>query len=92
MAKVLQIIDVDSDGHKIRLDDGRVVYAPHGGELPHIGQEFTEIAQPVSDDAPEVEEEPADEVKAPTIEQLDSDAQAQAQDLSVIVNQAETAE
>lgn len=39
MAKVLQVIDVDSDGHKVRLDDGRVIFMPHGGSHPQIGQE-----------------------------------------------------
>lgn len=42
MAKIIQIIDVDSDGHRVRLDDGRVVHMLHGGQHPEIGQEFTE--------------------------------------------------
>lgn len=42
MAKIIQVIDVDSDGHKVRLDDGRIVRMPHGGEHPHVGQEVDE--------------------------------------------------
>ena len=44
MAKVLQIIDVDSEGHKIRLDNGDVVRWPHGPHVPHIGQELPEVS------------------------------------------------
>ena len=41
MAKIIQIIDVDSVGHKVRLDDGRVIQMPHGAQYqnPVIGEE-----------------------------------------------------
>jgi hypothetical protein len=42
MAKVLQVIDVDSNGHCVRLDDGRIVVTPHGGDHPQVGEEFPE--------------------------------------------------
>ena len=44
MAKVIQIIDVDSEGHKIRLDNGEIVRWPHGPHVPHIGQELPEVS------------------------------------------------
>ena len=42
MAKILQILDVDSAGHKVSLDDGRVIVIPHGGDHPIVGQEIAE--------------------------------------------------
>jgi len=51
MAKVLQIIDVDADGHKVRLDDGQVIVMPHGGEHPHIGKDVSGTST-VREDSP----------------------------------------
>lgn len=53
MAKIIQILDVDSDGHKVRLDDGRIVHILHGTDNADVGQEYAD--QPVSDDGPELE-------------------------------------
>jgi nitrite reductase/ring-hydroxylating ferredoxin subunit len=38
---VIQVIDVTSDGWKIRLSDGSVVDAPHTGPTPHLGEKFS---------------------------------------------------
>lgn len=38
MAKIIQIIQVDSDGYRVRLDDGTTRQLPHGDDHPHIGQ------------------------------------------------------
>lgn len=166
MAKILQVLDVDSDGHKVRLDDGRIVHMPHGVQHPETGEIFNEAfdggeltreqkaygelflkaaemdneigrlkaenadlrEQLVDALAAKANENPkgvaeqmlevirgngralgatdsevnatveamltetaltSDGTHAPTIEQLNSDAQAQAQELSIEMNQAE---
>lgn len=64
MARVLQIIDVDSEGHKVRLDDGRTIVMPHSGQHPHIGEEVTSGAsEPQTSNIPQgVDSSPAPEV------------------------------
>ena len=51
MAKIIQIIDVNSEGHRVRLDDGSLHTIAHGGQSPQVGDELVELAAPVSDDA-----------------------------------------
>ena len=58
MAKIIQIIDVNSDGHQVRLDDGRTVTVLHSHQPAQLGDEFAELAAPVSDDAPTAEDVP----------------------------------
>ncbi len=42
MAKIIQILDVNSDGHRVRLSDGRAVTIPHGhGDSITVGDEYT---------------------------------------------------
>ena len=53
MAKIIQIIDVNSEGHQVRLDDGFLHTIAHGGQSPQVGDELVELAAPVSDDAPD---------------------------------------
>lgn len=45
MAKVIQIIDVDSEAYKVRLDDGSTIRMPHGGPVPHVGVEIEAVAK-----------------------------------------------
>ena len=41
MAKIIQILDVNSDGHRLRLDNGGVVLVPHGtGQDLNVGDEL----------------------------------------------------
>jgi hypothetical protein len=89
MAKILQIIDVDSDGFKVRLNTGDVIRMPHGGEHPHVGQELVERPFFVSDRPQLVRQVDEDSIEKlytpPTIEQLNSPAQAEAQRMSAAI-------
>ena len=69
MAKIIQIIDVDSAGHQVRLDNGFLHTIAHGGQSPQVGEELVE------------------ETHAPTIGQLNSPEQEQAQALSEEVSE-----
>ena len=69
MPKILQVIDVNSDGHVVRLSDGSVATIPHGADVPCVGAEFGD---------------PPAEIP-PTIEQLNSPAQIAANILSEIM-------
>lgn len=41
MPRIIQIIDVDSSGHKCRMDDGELAFLPHDpGCVPCIGEEL----------------------------------------------------
>ncbi len=51
MAKIIQIIDVNSEGHQVRLDNGFLHTIAHGGQSPQVGDKLMEITAPVSDDA-----------------------------------------
>jgi hypothetical protein len=64
MAKIIQVIDVNSEGHTFRLSDGSMVSAPHGGEHYSIGDEWGK--------APEPQGQPM------TVEQAESPAQVEA--------------
>ena len=44
MARIIQIIEVDSGGHSIRLDTGERVKVPHGhGHDISVGQEWPPV-------------------------------------------------
>ena len=73
MAKIIQIIDTDSAGHRVRLDDGHIVSLKHSHDVPNIGAEVN------GDDFL------FDHGKPMSIEQMNSDAQVQANILSEIV-------
>jgi len=73
MAKIIQIIDTDSAGHRVRLDDGHIVSLKHSHDVPNIGAEVN------GDDFL------FDHGKPMSIEQMNSDAQVQANLLSEIV-------
>ncbi len=48
MAKIIQILDVNSEGHQVRLDDGRVVSIPHGsGDALNVGDEIPRWFHPL---------------------------------------------
>jgi len=42
MAKIIQIIDTDSTGHRVRLDDGSIVSLKHSYDVPTVGAELNE--------------------------------------------------
>jgi hypothetical protein len=71
MAKIIQVIDVNSEGHTFRLSDGSMVSAPHGGEHYSIGDEWGK--------APEPQGQPM------TVEQAESPAQVEANLISEVV-------
>ena len=74
MAKIIQIIDTDSAGHRVRLDDGHIVLLKHSTQgPPTIGSELKD------------EDFLFDHGKPLSIEQMNSDAQVQANVLSEIV-------
>lgn len=79
MAKILQILDINSDGHRVRLDDGRVIQIPHGhGEDISVGADLDAAGGPgVS--------RHANSPIPPSIEHLNSPAQVEANILSEIV-------
>ena len=74
MAKILAILDVNSDGHVVRLSDGSTATLPHGGPVPTVGEELL---------GPPTLQFP------PTIEQLNSPEQLAANILSEQVLHAE---
>jgi len=73
MAKIIQIIDTDSTGHRVRLDDGSIVSLKHSYDVPTVGSELNE------------DDFLFDHGKPMSIEQMKSDAQVAANVLSEIV-------
>ena len=43
MAKVIQIIDVNSVGHTVRLSDGSTAFLAHRGQGVNIGDDFEDL-------------------------------------------------
>ena len=77
MAKIIQILDVNSDGHRLRLDNGGVVLVPHGtGQDLNVGDEL----KPWGIRTQRSE-------RAPSLEFLNSPQQVQANILSEVVLQ-----
>lgn len=72
MPKVIQIIDVDAEGHKLRLDNGDIVRTQHP-YVPHLGEELG--VDPTH-------------ATPPTVEQMNSAAQVEANILSEVVKDA----
>ncbi len=80
MAKILQVLNVDSDGHRVRLDDGRVVDIPHGsGDALSVGDELPPWFHPLR------HPETSDPVTIAPVEFLNGPEQVQANILSEIV-------
>jgi hypothetical protein len=75
MPKIIQIIDTDSTGHRVRLDDGSIVSLKHSHDVPTVGAELNE------------DDFLFDHGKPMSIEQMNSDAQVAANVLSEIVKQ-----
>jgi hypothetical protein len=73
MPKIIQIIDTDSTGHRVRLDDGSIVSLKHSHDVPTVGAELNE------------DDFLFDHGKPMSIEQMNSDAQVAANVLSEIV-------
>ena len=71
MAKIIQVLDVNSEGHRVRLDNGWTAVIPHNSREVVIGAEFPSLVIP--------------EAIAPSTEFLNSPAQVQANILSEIV-------
>lgn len=82
MAKIIQILDVNSEAHRVRLDDGRVITIDHGhGDDISVGAFVAD--EPEDRLARMPHREP--EVIPPSIEHLNSPEQVQANILSEIV-------
>ena len=75
MPKIIQVIDVDSLGHKVRLDDGRVMFLHYTGRDISIGSDVEDAVCTT----------PA--TIAPSVEFLNSPEQVQANILSEVVLQ-----
>jgi hypothetical protein len=74
MAKIIQLIETDSTGHLVRLNDGHVVLLKHSDQgPPTVGSELNE------------DDFLFDHGKPMSIEQMNSDAQVAANVLSEIV-------
>jgi hypothetical protein len=43
---ILQVVDFDSGGTRVRLSDGSFVTLPHGAQVPSIGAEY--VSEPIS--------------------------------------------
>jgi hypothetical protein len=55
---ILQVVDFDSGGTRVRLSDGSFVTLPHGAQVPSIGAEYVEplVSEPLL--VPVIEPEP----------------------------------
>lgn len=65
MARVIQVVNVDSAGHHVRLADGSYAVVPHP-HVPHIGEEMPgPQSTPESADQPEQAAAPVDSTDEP---------------------------